>query len=384
MEKITLKKSSNKSKVNYIQKVYQQELNKVDLYLLQNGLSLAIDKTKLMLFNSGLNPNFLPQLKIQNIALQYTEHIKFLGVTLTPKLNWNMHIKDMLNKAASGLNILKVISSHKWGQNTVALRNVATALVRSKLTYAQEIFFNAPNYLLNKIQSTDCKAYKIALGLPYHTNNLGTYTEIDIAPLDIHRKACCSKFILKSKALDSFCQNESQVIASETFAKRGINIKSVQPIGSFAINILNKLPTNGNIISPQTTKHKIPPWLLKTANFDMDQPHLNKSLPTYILKSNFQEHRHEYYANHLFIYTDGSKLDNGNTGAAFYIPSTQSIRKFHLGKHFSIFTAEIIAIQQALLFIQNSDIHSCKIVFCVDSYSALTAIKSYQNTNSSI
>ena len=68
------------------------------------------------------------------------------------------------------------------------------------MTYAQEVFFSAPKYLLDKLQSIDVKSFKIALDLPFHANNLATYNEMDILPLELLREASSTKFVIKSQA----------------------------------------------------------------------------------------------------------------------------------------------------------------------------------------
>ena len=96
------------------------------------------------------------------------------------------------------------------------------------------------------------------------------------------------------------------------------------------------------------------------------------------MKYKFQEHITDTYGSHLKIYTDGSLLEDGNTGAAFFIQSQNIQKQFYIGKHYSILTAELIAIQQALLFLQSTHIHNQKCLLCVDSKSALQILqKSY-------
>ena len=52
--------TTNKKVVNYVQKLYQSELNKLIIYMKENGLELSGDKTCLILFHNGENPKRLP------------------------------------------------------------------------------------------------------------------------------------------------------------------------------------------------------------------------------------------------------------------------------------------------------------------------------------
>ena len=83
---------------------------------------------------------------------------------------------------------MKIVSRQLWAQDTKTLIHLTTALVRSKIVYGQEVYFSAATYLLNKLHSLDCKAIKIALGVPFHSNSLRCYMKAWIIPLSDYRK----------------------------------------------------------------------------------------------------------------------------------------------------------------------------------------------------
>ena len=58
-------------------------------------------------------------------------------------------------------------------------------------------FSSAPNYLLTKLKSVDCKAYKLALGVPVRASCTGTYREVGLLPLDEFRQLASAKYILQ-------------------------------------------------------------------------------------------------------------------------------------------------------------------------------------------
>ena len=95
----------------------------------------------------------------------------------TSKLSWNKHIDSVLAKARKSLNFLKIVMKQKWGQDTKTLLHLATSLVRSKLTYGQEIYFSAPKCHLKKLRSVDSKAIKLVLGVPTHASTIKSYKE---------------------------------------------------------------------------------------------------------------------------------------------------------------------------------------------------------------
>lgn len=374
--KVTMKRLTPKRSINHIQRVYQNELNNIEKYLKINGLSLSLEKTKIVLFNSGVNPKILPEFHINGTRLQYTENMKFLGVFFNSKLNWSKHISHILTKARKALNLLKVIVSHKWGQDSNILRTLAISLVRSCFLYGQEVFYNAPNSLLKKIQSVDCKAFKVALGVPYHTSNLVTYNEINVLPLDYQRKQAICSFISKVSITQTFCAEEINVTQEANFAKRALNIKSTQPIRSFVQDILDENNIKKEDLIIDKSIKDTPPWRISSPRIDIHTMNLKKEMSPNILKAEFNKHIAEVYKDYLQIYTDGSVLDNGAVGSAFIIPSLKITKQYHLGFNLSIFSAELTAILKALTFICDNDINNKNILLCIDSQSVIHAIKS--------
>lgn len=72
------------------------------------------------------------------------------------------------------------------------------------------------------------------------------------------------------------------------------------------------------------------------------------------------------------IYTDASKSFSG-TGCIFYVPSTRKHAEFKLTAfQLSIFTAEAIAIYEALLFVRDVSISQTQVIS--DTLSVLTAL----------
>ena len=192
----TLRKHTNKRVVSYVQKLYQSEKNKLTAYMKENGFELSQEKTSLMLFNNGENPKSLPQIELDGQLLNYKQNTKFWGAILTAKLNWRLHIENVINKAKKRLNFLKIVITQSWCQDTKTLLHLSISLIISILIYGQEVYFSAPNTLLKKLQSIDSKAIKLAIGVSVHTNK--PYTEAGMISLSEQRKLAVSKYVIRS------------------------------------------------------------------------------------------------------------------------------------------------------------------------------------------
>jgi len=85
---------------------------------------------------------------MDNKIIPYTKHIKILGLIFDEKLAWTAHIKQLKDKAKKRLNIIKVLSSTKWGTDSKSLINIYKSLIRSILDYGSLLYMTAKNTLL--------------------------------------------------------------------------------------------------------------------------------------------------------------------------------------------------------------------------------------------
>ena len=372
--KVSIRKNTPKRSMNYFQKLYQAELDHLSVYMSLNGLLLSKEKTHMLLFNNGADPGDLPSFRVDGVTIEYKRSVKFLGVFLTSKLTWNYHIEYLLNKARKSLNFLKLLSKQNWCQDTKTLIHLSTALIRSKLCYAHEAFFSAPKYLLKKLQSVDCKAYKLALGVPFHTSTMGTYKVTGVLPLDEYRKLAISKYLLRCSATENVNKNEISIRSESDYPKRAQNISSLKPIGSYTADLLRESNVSTESLAP-TGSNPIPSWERNKAKFDIEYTDLNKADQPHILSCSVKMHVQQKYPNHLKVYTDGSLLNNKEAGAAFVIPSLKVDKSYSVGTSRSIFTAELVAIIMALTYLKDLPVSIFKVLFCVDSKSVLQSLQ---------
>ena len=74
-----------------------QESELVRKWLQSNRLSLSINKTSYMKFDRH-EMDVQNKIYVSNISLQSTEDIRFFGIIIYCKLNFNKHVNNVLNK----------------------------------------------------------------------------------------------------------------------------------------------------------------------------------------------------------------------------------------------------------------------------------------------
>ena len=99
-----------------------------------NDLLLNTDKTTCTLLTPDpAEYNTQLGLQIDNTTLPMTTHTKILGLTLDPKLTYNRHIDLAATKARKTINILKVLTSTKWGKRKDTILATYKAITRPVL-----------------------------------------------------------------------------------------------------------------------------------------------------------------------------------------------------------------------------------------------------------
>ena len=97
---------------NNIDMVINEELNKVNYWLVTNKLSLNFNKTKYMQFHKA--PKHVPHLHLQinNNEISRVDTFNFLGLQINENLKWNTHIDHISQKMSriiGSLNQMKMI-----------------------------------------------------------------------------------------------------------------------------------------------------------------------------------------------------------------------------------------------------------------------------------
>ena len=84
------------------------ELDKINEWLKLNKLSLNVNKSTYMIFKTARRINMINPLniKIDNTYIDRVDEFNFLGISFNEQLNWQSHIKNILNRCSRIIGIL--------------------------------------------------------------------------------------------------------------------------------------------------------------------------------------------------------------------------------------------------------------------------------------
>ena len=89
------------------QAVVNQELQKINNWLIANGLKLNTNKSKYMIFSKPNKNIPVLQLRINNANIDEVQNFNFLGLQVSSDITWNLHINEISKKISRIIGILK-------------------------------------------------------------------------------------------------------------------------------------------------------------------------------------------------------------------------------------------------------------------------------------
>ena len=178
----------------------QPYLDQIYYWTKENDLMLNPNKSTATLFSPDPKDYTTKlNLTINNELIDTITHPKILGVIFDPKLTFNEHSKYIKGNTNKSLNVMKSLTSTSWGKQKEPMINTFKAIVRPSLEYACTVWspiISETN--LQKIQSVQNSALRIATGCTSNTNQNHLHIETQILPLKHHFNLHASNMKQKS------------------------------------------------------------------------------------------------------------------------------------------------------------------------------------------
>ena len=171
-----------------LEKNFNFELNKINNWLLANGLSAHYtEKTQFMLIKG---PKFLPSVTITpdrttlkifmgRHEIQQTATYKYLGVIFDDKLNWKPQIESMCTKLS---NVCGVLSKVRHYLDRKSLMIIYNSLFESRLRYGSLGWGTASEYYLSKLRVLQNRAVRFITFSPFHFYALPLFSKLNVLP----------------------------------------------------------------------------------------------------------------------------------------------------------------------------------------------------------
>ncbi|HMG39082.1 MAG TPA: reverse transcriptase domain-containing protein [Nitrososphaeraceae archaeon] len=355
--------------IKILENKIQLSINLIQNWCNKNGFKISINKTTGVLFSKRNNLSRIT-IKIDQDQIKMDSKVKFLGVIFDSKLSWKPHIDYIIEKCKKRLNLMRAISGYGWGACKKTLLTIYRALIRSILDYGDVAYSAACKSYLNKLSCIQTEALRLCCGAPKGTAASALQNECGELPLHLRRLQNSIKF--GTKILGSKFHPSANVMENHWTNIYRTSDSREHSIYTRTSEFFSSL--NTSFIGPSFPS--APPWCNKHVEVDLTLKKLvNKKTdhPEFLKQSALE--LISKYDSYIHIYTDGSKADS-LVSAAFTVPSLDVDKKFRLCNNSSIYTAELTAIVETILWILNCECYNnCEFAIFSDSLSVLTSIE---------
>ena len=164
------------------------ELEKLSLWLQSNKLSLNVQKTYYIVFHRArIKSDEHAVITINNVILQRTNSLKYLGVIIDYKLNWTQHIAHVKNKISKGIGIMYRARNYL---SKVSMRKLYYSYIYPYLIYCIEVWGISPHTHLKPLLLLQKKIVRIMTFSSYYAHTAPIFKDLKILTIDkliVHR-----------------------------------------------------------------------------------------------------------------------------------------------------------------------------------------------------
>ena len=333
-------------KVNSIMKTVEQWIAKM-------RLQVNPDKCKVITYTAKRSVT-MSDVYYGNNRLSAVTEIKYLGILFTRKLLWNQHIKYVANKAMKALHFLSAIVKRNWGITGDYMATLYKAAIEPIMSYGAMAWCNATGKtsVWKPLRTVQRLAARMAACTSNRVQHMDLLNAVGFIPIEIR---------LQELAHSAWC--------------RSVNSDD-QPLLTTIARIKN-LESSSHFSAVQQLQLWDRKMDFTASSIQNELPALKCKLMERTPDDMFDQQQHESLtASGVTYYTDGSQSADG-TGAAYV--------KFMDGKEVdswtttlncssTVFQAEILAIEAALLDVKDSNIRCISVRIYSDSFSAIQTL----------
>lgn len=141
----------------------QRHLNLLLQYFNKWKLKINEEKTRTIIFTKRTRRR-QARVNIGNTAIEEEQHLKYLGVTLDKRLNFNKHIRNTKRKANAAKSLIAPYIHYTTPLNKNLKLRICKAYITSILTYAAPVWCSTSKSNINTLQAIENRALRIIIG----------------------------------------------------------------------------------------------------------------------------------------------------------------------------------------------------------------------------
>jgi len=163
-------------------------LSSLQAWFCSNSMIMNPDKSNSILFATTQRAHFLPDqisVNISGVSIPLCNHVKILGAVLDSRITLSQHTKAVSKSCFYHIRALKQI---RGSLDDATLCTVATALVSSRLDYANSILYGIPAKHISRLQRTQNTLARVVTGTGSTDSSSSTLKRLHWLPIDARIK----------------------------------------------------------------------------------------------------------------------------------------------------------------------------------------------------
>ena len=318
----------------------------------QNGLTFSPPKTVAVLFHRKIKIEQPPPILMGTEEVNYSDKVRYLGVTMDRQLGWKPHVKQKIQAAKGHLLKLKNAMGKLWGAPPKLTRWLYTGIVRPALTYGALVWHGACRdaYIIRELRKLNRLALMSLGHFRHSTPTAGLEVINHVMPLDLW---------INYEAISGYVRTQGKNMLKERdLYTKSLHLKGHRQRCREFLEQAGMMELVSDFKPPERVWQRS--FKLNRASFEEGKP------PSRHLTLN--------------IYTDGSRVHD-LTGCGVVIYEDEKVREelsHHLGQQFSVFQGEIFAVKKAADWLSDRQLKHNEIDIFVDSQAALKALVSHE------
>ena len=190
---------------NISARTLNNDLSKIEQWAFQWKMSFNPDLSKQaqeVLFSKKKNISYHPDLYFNQSKVKVVPAQKHLGLILDNKLNFNLHLKTVIDKITKSINVLRKLRFHIPRHSLITIYK---SFIRSQLEYA-DVIYDQPSIATfsDRLESIQYNSALAITGAVRGTSKEKLYKELGLEYLSSRRwfkRLCFFKKLLKTKHL---------------------------------------------------------------------------------------------------------------------------------------------------------------------------------------
>eukprot|EP00745_Piridium_sociabile_P037673 TRINITY_DN6865_c0_g1_i3.p1 TRINITY_DN6865_c0_g1~~TRINITY_DN6865_c0_g1_i3.p1 ORF type:complete len:1255 (-),score=165.91 TRINITY_DN6865_c0_g1_i3:139-3903(-) len=356
-------------------KMFQSDTDKIVTSLQDKGFILAANKTVYMPIHTmgyirGPFPDW-HHIVVNNAQIKPSTSVRYLGVIFQNNGKWTKQLNQAISNGRRALGLIKSIRHESWGRRRETLVHLTQSLVRSRLLFGIQALHDLTTSQIYSLAKIECVALRLALGLPRTVPKRQVYNEAGVLPIWHQAKKHTCNYIFTSAQV----QNSTEEELYENWIPIH-PLRKVKNIATSVSDICEKAEIK--ILDRRHIEHgncvPIEPWTINLPNVTDSIPGSSKQDNPILQMIQARELIENTYSSDFQIYTDGSVLPDGKTGAGIFfkdLPKTASIKL----PSTNILTAELVAILSALKILATLIPYPPRVTIFTDSKTSLQVIE---------